>query len=194
MHARRVDGVLDVHAEIDHVQNDLRDRRRDARAAGSPDRHEQLAVLEQDRRRHRREGAFARCDGVGLALHKPEHVRRTGFGREVVHFVVEEKAEARHRDAVAVAAVERVGDRYRISSRIDDRVMSRLELLGADRPARLHLRTWRRAFRVDRGAELREVGLVEETGNRVLHEVRVADVLVAVGVRPPHGFGLVVNR
>ena len=43
-------------------------------------------------------------------------------------------------------------------------------------------------------AQFRQVGLVEQTGNRVLHEIRIADVLVAIGIGAAHGFRFIVNR
>ena len=48
--------------------------------------------------------------------------------------------------------------------------------------------------RIDRGADLRGVGLVEQAVERVLDEVRVAEVAVAVDVGVAHRLDLIVHR
>ena len=194
MEARRVHGLLDVHPEVDHVQDHLHHRRRNPRAARGADGHEQLAVPDDDRRRHRRERPLARLNRVRLALHEPEHVGRSRLRGEVVHLVVDEESKSRHGDAVAVAAVQRVGDGDCVAVGVDDGVMRRFRLFGAGGSTRADGIARRRARGIDRRAQLREIRAIEQTRNRHLHEIGIADVLVAIGVSAPHRFGRVVNR
>ena len=53
-------------------------------------------------------GVLPRRDGVGLALNQAVHVGFAGLGREIVHLVVQQEAEAGGRHLAAVAAVQRV--------------------------------------------------------------------------------------
>ncbi len=75
---------------------------------GLPSRTTMVGVIEES-------GRLPRLDGVGFALDQPEHVRLARLGGEIVHFVVQQKAEARNRHAVAVADVQRVGDRHGVA-------------------------------------------------------------------------------
>src|SRR5438309_952847 len=112
VHARRRDRLRERHAVVHHVHDDLIHAVDDGRPARRPEHHEQPAVASQhDRRRHRRQHALVRRDGVGVALDQAIHVRLSRRGGEVVHLVVQKEAGARHRDRAAEAAVQRGGDR-----------------------------------------------------------------------------------
>ena len=126
MDARRVDRLLHVHAVVDDVEDRLDRDRDDARAAWAADHHEQLAVLRDDGRAHRGQRPLARRDGILLALHQAEHVRRARLGGEVVHLVVEEEAGVAGDHLGAEQRVDRVGHRHRVAVLVDDRIMRRL--------------------------------------------------------------------
>src|SRR6516225_5985726 len=110
MDAGEVDGVLDVHAEIDDIEYHLQDSGDDAGAAGGTQDQERLAVFQHDGGDHGRKRSSARGNGVGFTLNEAEKIRRAGPGGEIVHFVVEEEAGAGNGDAAAVACVQGVSD------------------------------------------------------------------------------------
>src|SRR6201987_2028843 len=68
-----------------------------------------LAVLEHDRRRHRRQRPLAGTGRIGLGADKTIGVRRIGFGCEIVELVVEEDAGALGDQPDAIAEIERIG-------------------------------------------------------------------------------------
>ena len=71
-------------------------------STGLPSFSTMVGVMEES-------GVLPRRDGVGLALNQAVHVGLAGLGREIVHLVVEQEAEAGGGDLAAVAAVQRVG-------------------------------------------------------------------------------------
>ncbi len=94
MNARLIDRGLNVHLEIDDVHNNLQhgiDNGAAARTAGNEIR---FSILQNDRRRHRAQHAFAGCDQIRRRADQPFGVRHTGIHVEVVHFVVQQKARA----------------------------------------------------------------------------------------------------
>src|SRR6185369_5909841 len=69
MNARCINRLLDIHVEIDDVGNYVQHRVDDRRTAGTADGEPKRAVFAQDECRcHRRQGPFAWCDRVALAL------------------------------------------------------------------------------------------------------------------------------
>src|SRR5215468_6602421 len=81
---RRLDGGLGRVAEIDHVRNELGNRRDDLAAARGAHREVRLALLEAEGGNHVDEGALARGNGV----------RTPRLGIEPDHSVLEENARA----------------------------------------------------------------------------------------------------
>ena len=59
--------------------------------------------------------------------------------------------------------------------------------------ARLHVDRRRRALRIDLCAELGGVGRREQLRDRIVHENRIAEIRVAIGVRAAFRFGHVVQ-
>ena len=120
MDAGLVDGLLDVHVEVEDVEDDLQDGVDDGGAAGGADDHVEFAVFGDDGGGHGGERRFVGRDGVGFALEEAEEVGVAGGGGEVVHFIVEQEAEAGGGDAGAEAAVEGVGDGDGVAFGVDD--------------------------------------------------------------------------
>ena len=162
MEARPVHGVLHVHVEIDHVQDHLQHAVDDARSARRAQHQEELAVAQQDGRRHGRERPLARLDGVGFALDQAEQILLARLGGEIVHFVVQQESQARDRDAAAVAAVQRVGDRHGVALAVDDVVMRGLGAFVGRQIARANLVAGRGVLRIDAGAAARDVARIEQ--------------------------------
>ena len=115
------------------LTDDLQHRGDDAAAAGRAGDQERLAVLEHDRRRHRRQRPLARAGRVGVAADQPIGVRRVRLGGEIVELVVEQDAGAVGDEAEPVAEVERVGVRDRVAETVHHGEMRRVAALR--RPA-----------------------------------------------------------
>ena len=190
--ARHVDGFLRVHAVVDGVDHGLQHGGDDAAAAGRAHHDHRLAVLGDDGRAHRGQRTLAGGDGVGLALHQAVQVGHADLGGEVVHFVVQKHAGLGRRHPGAEPVVQRVGHRHRVAVLVGDRVVRGVAALMR-RDARLDVLGHAGLVRVDHGADLGRVILVEQVIERVLHEVRIAEIAVAVDVGVAHGFDLVVH-
>ena len=65
VHARRVDGLADVHAELGRREDDVKTVLMIVRPPGDPVISTTLPVLGHDRRRHRAEHPLAGVDQVG---------------------------------------------------------------------------------------------------------------------------------
>ena len=89
-------GFGDIHLEFEHVQNLLEHHGDDGASARAAGNEKGCAVLQHDGGRHGRQRALAGRDRVSLAADKSEGVGRAGLGREVVHFVVEQKTRSVH--------------------------------------------------------------------------------------------------
>jgi hypothetical protein len=90
---------------------------------GEPRTRKSFAVFKHDGRRHGRERALAGADRVGRALNESEEVGDALFGGEVVHFVVEQKAQAFGGDAGSEGIVERGGHGDGVAFGIDDGIV-----------------------------------------------------------------------
>src|SRR5260370_26415961 len=91
MDARRVDGLLIVHAVIDHVRDYVEHGIDNCGPAGTANREPETAVFAQDEGwRHRGQRSFARRDGVALTLNQTVEIWRAGLRGKVVHLVVHE--------------------------------------------------------------------------------------------------------
>ena len=119
----RVDGFLNVEREIDHADQDIGDGGDDGGAAGRAENQEKLAVFQHDGRRHGGERALAGADGIGRALDQSVGVGDALFGGEVVHFIVEQEAQAFGGDARAEGVVERGGYGNGVAFGIDDGIV-----------------------------------------------------------------------
>ena len=104
--ARRLDGRLHVHAEIDDVEQDEQDLLVLAVAARRADREERLAVLEDDRRRQRRPRPLAAGEHVRarrIEVERLHPVAHRHAGRAGDERAAEQPARARRgREQVAV--------------------------------------------------------------------------------------------
>ncbi len=187
--ARRIDGVLDIHVEVDHVEQYLQHRRDDPRTSWRAENHERLAVAHHDGGRHGRERPFAGLDGVGLALYESKHIRRIWLGGEVIHFVIEQEAQTGNGDAAAVAVVKRVGHRNGVARRVDNRIVSGLGAFAASRFPRVNFITGRGVVRIDGRAPLANVVRIEQAFHWDLNEIGVAQILAPVGKKTAHDFG-----
>src|SRR5216684_1260574 len=90
----RVDGFLDVEREIHDADENVGDGGDNGGAAGRAENQEEPAVFEHDSGRHGGERALAGADGIGRALDESVGVGHALFGGEVIHFVVEQEAQA----------------------------------------------------------------------------------------------------
>ena len=129
--ARGVDGLLDVEAAFRGGEEDAGDGGDDAGAAGRAEDVAELAVFEDDGGGHGAQGALAGGDGVGRTLNEAEHVGNTELDGEVVHLVVEQKAERTGGDAGAETVIEGGGDGDGVAFRIDDGVVGGVVGFGA---------------------------------------------------------------
>jgi hypothetical protein len=68
-----------------------------------------------------------------------------------------------------------------------------LHLFGARGLARPDAVARRRALRIDRRTQPCEIRRIEQPADRHLHEIRIADILVAIRVGAAHRFGEVVD-
>src|SRR5207245_9686381 len=98
------------------------------------------------------------------------------------HFMIEEETGAGDGDATPETAVQGRGNRGRVPFCVDDRVMRGVDA-ATGRDGR-----WsrRRMLEIDLRAQRRRVRLREETLDRHLDEVRVAEPVVPVDERAPH--------
>ena len=129
MDARRIDRFLRFHAVIDDVHHDFGHRGDDARAARATEHQEDLAVLGDERGRHRGERPLPGLDRVRRALHQPEKIGHAWFHGEVIHLVVEEEPRARRDHIRAEQAVDGEGHGDGVAVLVDDRIMRGLGLL-----------------------------------------------------------------
>src|ERR1700722_16494920 len=104
---------------INYVHDDLEHRSNDARTARCASNQNRLVVLENDSRGHGTERAFARRNGIGVALHESVIVRRTGFRSEIIHLVVQKKSRGARDYLGAERVVDGVSDRDRITYPFD---------------------------------------------------------------------------
>src|SRR5271170_2926672 len=102
----RVHGFLYIKREIHDSYEYVGHRGDDSRSAGRTKHEKELAVFEHNSRRHGRERAFAWANGVGGALHESVDIRNTLFRGEVIHFMVEQEAQAPRSDARTERVVE----------------------------------------------------------------------------------------
>ena len=114
---------LNIQTEIDHSHQHVGDGRDNGRAAGRTQHQKQFAVFEDDGGRHRRQRALAGANRVRRPLDEAISVRHALLGGEVVHFVVEQEAEAFDRDARSQGVVQSCCHSDRIAGGIDHRVM-----------------------------------------------------------------------
>jgi hypothetical protein len=94
VNARVVDGLLNVHAVIDDIHDDLKNRVDDRWASRCPESEIEFPILQHKRRRHGRKRTFTWLNGILCALQKPVHVLPAYFGSEIIHLVVEQNAGA----------------------------------------------------------------------------------------------------
>ncbi|ABA53282.1 hypothetical protein BURPS1710b_A0298 [Burkholderia pseudomallei 1710b] len=182
MKAHRADRVLQRHLEVVQVRDHLEDRREDPRAARRADHERDLAVLREDRRRHRRQRPLLRLDRVRVAADDAEHVGDARLRGEIVHLVVEHDARAFGDDARAEVAVDRVRVRHRVAPLVDDGEMRRLGLLRHRRAeARQHALRVGRLLGIHLGRALGDVRGVGQLRDGHLVEIRIAEVLRAIG-------------
>ena len=171
----------------------MHDDGNNAAAARRADYHHGLAVARDDRRTHRAQRPLARRDRIGLALHQSVKIRNAELGGEVVHLVVEQDSGLRGGDLGAEPVVERIRHRHGVAFTVDDRIVRRVGAF-VRRHTGFQVARDARLGRVDRSANLLGVALVQQAIERVLHEVRIAEIAVAIDVRMPHGLYLVVHR
>mmetsp|Transcript_4926 Transcript_4926/g.17605 ORF Transcript_4926/g.17605 Transcript_4926/m.17605 type:complete len:588 (+) Transcript_4926:1148-2911(+) len=189
---RRVDRLLNVHVVVHNVQDGVQHRRNDPAAARRAQHHHRLAFLAHNRGAHRRQRPLARRNRIGLALHEAEAVRHADLDREIVHLVVQQHTGAGCRDTRAEPGVERVGHRDGIAPPVGDRVVRGVAALVRRNAWAQRLRG-RGLVGGDGTADLGGVGLVEQPVDRVLHEVGVAEVAVAVDIGMAHRLDLVMH-
>ncbi len=165
-----LDGLLQRHAVVDHVDDRLEHRREDSGAAWGAQRHERLAVLQHDRRRHAAEHPFAGRDRVRVARMRVEDVHR----------VVQEHARARDRHLGAERGVDRLSHRDHVALVVGDREVRRVGRLPEDR-GWIARREAARRLDVDLRSAPSRVLLRGQRVDWSLDERRIAHVLVAVG-------------
>ena len=187
--ARADAGGGDVHVEGHGVEDGLQHGGDDHAAPRTAGGEPGLPIAKDDGGAHGGQGPLAARDGVALALHQPEHIGPAGQGGEVAHLVVEQHAGARHRDGRAETGVEGVGVADHVAVAVGDGVLGGVLAFALEYPARRDLRRGRGALVGYQLALASRVGLVGERRHRHLYEIRVTQVLAAVGVRQLHGLG-----
>src|SRR5262245_32354306 len=116
MDPRRVDGLLDVHIVVDDVCNHTQHSIDNSWTTWTTNREPETTVLTQNYGWcHGGQWTFAWGDSVALTLDETVHIRRAWFGREVVHFVVENDSSTACDCCRTVGVVERVSIRHRVS-------------------------------------------------------------------------------
>src|SRR5580704_4374263 len=166
---------------INYVHDDLEHRSNDARTARCASNQNRLVVLENDSRGHGTERAFARRNGIGVALHESVIVRRTGFRSEIIHLVVQKKSRGARDYLGAERVVDGVSDRYRITYPIDYRIMRSAGLLPGSRARTQRLRH-AGPVRPNLGPDVFYVAVREQSIHRILHECRIAQKGVAIHI------------
>ena len=193
MKSRRINRFLNIHAVINHVHDRVNNGGDDVTATGCPDHHHQLAIPIHNRRAHRTQRPLAWRNCVGFALHKAIGVRHTELHGEVIHFIVEQHTRSRRRDACAEPAVQCVCHGHRIAVFIDDRIVRRVAaLMRCGTGLQLHRHA--RFHRIDRGANARGIGFVEEARQRIFHEIGIAQIGISVQISVAHRLYLQMNR
>src|SRR5437879_5025108 len=137
---------------------------------------------------------LAWLNGVVLALHQAVQIRRSGFGRKIVHLVVEEKSQLRRRDPASEAAVQGVGDGDYVAFTVGDGVVRGLGTLLRSGFAGMNLRADGGAIRIDRLADSSYIFRIEEPRNRYSDEIGIAEKLATVGEVVAHGLRQGVDR
>jgi hypothetical protein len=82
-----------------------------------------FTIAGEDGGRHAAEHALAGRDGVGSAAHQPVGIGHAGFGREVVHLIVQQEARAGHYHFAAVGTIQGRGAAHGVAEGIDDAVV-----------------------------------------------------------------------
>jgi len=92
MDARRIDRLLQRHAVIDDIDDDLEHCRDDSGSARRAHDENRLAVFEHECWRHGTQGTFPGGNCVGFALHQAKNIGHAGLGGEVVHLIIQEES------------------------------------------------------------------------------------------------------
>src|SRR5258708_21049868 len=126
-----VDGFRDIKRKIHDADEDVGDCSDNRWAAGRSENEEELAVFEpilpeDDRWRHGQERALTGPDGVSRALDKSIGVGDALFGGEIVHFIVEQQAQAFCSDSGTEGGVERGVDRDGVAFGVDYGIVVRV--------------------------------------------------------------------
>ena len=126
--ARRVTGLLQVHAEVEHVDQDLHVTLRLHRAAHHAEAQPRLAVLRGERGNDGVERTLARRVAVGMVL--AQH--------ELLAAVLQDEAQARRRHAAAHAAVVGLDQRDHHAVGVGGGEVDRVAFVELRGRARLH--------------------------------------------------------
>src|ERR1700686_3004088 len=201
-----VDSFLDIEGEIDNADQNVGNNCDDPGAAGRAENQKKFAVFQHDSRGHGGERALAGADGIGGALDKSVCVGDALFGGEIVHFVVEQKAQAFGDDARAEGVVERSGDRDGVAFGIDDGIVGGVFSFanggGAQLGYALQFMEDRWAFQLFAHAGMVEVDgvtpggsvlFIDELRDRNFGEVRITHEIGAVVEGAAERFGFEVD-
>src|SRR5439155_24749118 len=114
-----------------------------------------------------------------------EEVRSTGLGAEVVHLVVQEEAGVASDDLRAEVGIDRIRYGDRVPVAVDDAVMRRALAFVAREASAFHRARRHGAIGRNLAAYAGGIAGVEELGDRIPDEIRVAEVRVPIGVGVP---------
>ena len=126
MDAGGIDGFLNVHLEIDNVDDCLQNSRDDAGSAWRAENEDGLAVPGDDRRAHRASRCLVRRNRVRVSLDNPVTVGQTCVRREIIHFVVHQHTGAGGHDPRSEPVIERIGHRNCVAGIVDNREVRRV--------------------------------------------------------------------
>lgn len=126
MKAGRIGGLLHIEAVIDHADKVVCHRSYDSGAAWRAEDKGQLSVPRYDGGRHGGKRTFAGSDEVGGALDETELVGSVEPGGEVVHLVVQQKAQPIDGNTGAETSVQSVRARDGVAVLVYDRKVGRL--------------------------------------------------------------------
>ena len=162
--AGRAHRFIRRHTVVEHVDQDLQDRRHDLGSTRRSHAHAQLVLVEDHGRGHHRHSRLAWSHGVGAP----------GPRVEAVHVVVVGEAETGGDDAAGRA--KSVRQRDGVAGVVDHANVRGIRAVS------------------DHLARLRRVVLVRQRAGRDVDKARVGDVQLAVGDRPSHRFDQQARR
>ena len=179
---RRIGRFGDVQAIIDAIHHHLQHCSDDPATAWATGNQPGFTVFHHNGRRHRRQRAFVRPDGVGITAHQPVNVRYARFGGEIIHLVIKQNTALARDNTRTEGGVQRIGHRHRVTVFIHYRVMGSLITLIRRKLARANLTGRLRFVDINLIGNGFGIGFIGQCLPRDFDKIRVAKIFRAVGV------------